>query len=1402
MLKKKLLAGTLSFAMVLTMLPVGPMGTTTVSAADSQAPTEIIIDKNDEASINPIAGFDDAGNPMYGGDPSVLVDGDTVYLYVGRDSSVTEAYYMLDWACYSTNDLEHWNYEGIIMSADKKSVTWANTGTDAWAGQVAKYNDKYYFYYCTWDATSDGQQSIGVAVSDSPTGPFKDIGQPLVKGTTTTPSGTNHSTFNDIDPTVWIETDSAGVEHRYLCWGNNKLFMCELNEDMISIKDINNDGSITFAAQTEANLNVNADIVEMIPPANFTEAPWLYRRTDDNGDYYGDYYLFYAHSWREQMAYATIPASGNLMSGKWDYKKILMEPAATSNTNHMAVFDFNGKTYFIYHNGSLPGGSGFRRSACIAEVHFNEDGSIEAIPETTIGIHGTAVSLYAANGLALTHDSFHNSGADGAYPYKNIANRLTDKTDADTKWVISAGKADRTKESYVSIQSENKPGLYLTANDDKSVTLAQDAAYSSTTVEGKNTIKMDEATAKKQTFRTVEGLADSNGISFESVSSPGNYLTISIGSTLALSDGSNASACTFYTEKPDPSEGAGTTNAITGITADGTTFTAGTDNTYTASVSPKLNSLEATITLADAKGYFTYNSVPYESGTVVSLPISGEKAEAKINVYAENSTLADTYTLTLNVDMSSFSLADDIIYSYGFEDKTDGAYAVTKAVSPVTVENPTYTYDTGKNGKAIKLNGTYGLKLANGKKLGDNYTISFWMKPDKLNGAVDPILAGGTFTPQYWFNLTFDAKAWSNNGGYIATPAANAYTANEWQNVVLSVNGSHAALYRNGTLISEGDIAENILTKENAAVYFGVNGWDAYYTGLVDEITMYNRALNHVEIKQIADEKVTVANVGTPKYTPNSDQDYFDDDVIPPATANTTNSVKSITAKDKDNKTYSFTDNGKGTYSATIPPTVDSLDLTFALEDEKGYVYYGGSILPNKTATIDTSSTTTSAEFILFAENRKKVGTYTLTITKDTSDFEVTAKPIKTFRFENNTDGAAAVEKAAVPTDVANAKYTYVDGVNGGKAIYLDGTSGLKLSKGSILGDSYTITYCMKPDRLGGDVDPTLCAGTFNPQHWINLTYGRAVWSYNGTDWFDTGAGTVSYTAGQWQYVALSVKDNTATLYLNGKQIATQKIAEGIMTNPDSVIYFGVNAWDAYYTGALDEVNLYDTALSELDIQTLAKEIDLGTGSDKPGTNDPKPGENDPKPGENDPKPVVTQKTNKITAKNFSKTAKSKSQSFSLGAKANGASLSYSSNNKKITVNKSGKVTIAKNYAGKATITIKAKANSKYKAASKKITVTVKPANVSKSGIKASSKKKTITVKYKKAVGAVKYKVEISTSRKFTKKTTKSVTVKKTSAAFKKLKVNKKYYVRVTAIGNSSIKSSAITAKKTVKVKK
>ena len=466
---------------------------------------------------NPILGFDADGKTLYAGDPAAYVEDDTVYLYAGHDTSTGDSYVMPEWVCYTSKDMENWEYKGSVMSA--KDISWRSNDTSAWASQVIKHNGKYYLYFCTWDKTSSGKHSIGVAVSDSPTGPFTDIGKPLIQGTLTEPQAHDH---DDIDPTVWVE-NVDGVEHRYLAWGNTNFYVCELNDDMISVKDLDEDGSI----------QMGKDILQQkfdgLPDGlGFTEAPWIYRQQDENGNYTGKYYLFGAFGWREQMGYATSDS----MYGPWKWGGIIMEPTATSNTNHPAVIDFNGKTYFIYHNGSLVWGSGFRRSVCVSEMTFNEDGTVPYIDETSTGLTGTASFITTADNKYLGYTAFSNPSDDASYPLKKQLTVTADGADLKTtQWEIEKGKSDSTNENYVSIQAVYKPGLYLCVDGTNVVLTQQDTTST--------------ALAKKMTFKTVEAIDGTVGkVSFESVSTPGYFITVS-GDNIILTDGSNTANCSF-----------------------------------------------------------------------------------------------------------------------------------------------------------------------------------------------------------------------------------------------------------------------------------------------------------------------------------------------------------------------------------------------------------------------------------------------------------------------------------------------------------------------------------------------------------------------------------------------------------------------------------------------------------------------------------------------------------------------------------------------------------------------------------------------------------------------------------------------------------------------------------------
>ncbi len=77
----------------------------------------------------------------------------------------------------------------------------------------------------------------------------------------------------------------------------------------------------------------------------------------------------------------------NFTEAPWELKGILNEVAGNSNTNHQAILEYKGKSYFVYHNGSIPtAGGSYRRSVCIDELKYNPDGTLQHVIMTSEGV--------------------------------------------------------------------------------------------------------------------------------------------------------------------------------------------------------------------------------------------------------------------------------------------------------------------------------------------------------------------------------------------------------------------------------------------------------------------------------------------------------------------------------------------------------------------------------------------------------------------------------------------------------------------------------------------------------------------------------------------------------------------------------------------------------------------------------------------------------------------------------------------------------------------------------------------------------------------------------------------------------------------------------------------------------
>jgi arabinoxylan arabinofuranohydrolase len=270
--------------------------------------------------------------PDFQADPSARVFNGRLYVYPSHDIAGNKDWEMFDWHVFSTDDMIHWKDHGVIFSL--KDITWAKI--HAWAPDCIERNGKYYFYF-----PADDQ--IGVAVSDSPTGPFKDaLGKPLI--------GRNEAGIRSIDPAVFIDDDGQA----YLYFGNSsgKLGVVKLKSDMIT-----RDGPI-----------------QVLDLHNYHEGIWVHKRN-------GVYYFSYPSNKGDMVANLMEYSMAKGPMGPFEYKGVILDNR--SRNVHGSITEFKGKWYLFYH---VAGPSPYERRVCVAPLYYNEDGTIKPIalaPEKT-----------------------------------------------------------------------------------------------------------------------------------------------------------------------------------------------------------------------------------------------------------------------------------------------------------------------------------------------------------------------------------------------------------------------------------------------------------------------------------------------------------------------------------------------------------------------------------------------------------------------------------------------------------------------------------------------------------------------------------------------------------------------------------------------------------------------------------------------------------------------------------------------------------------------------------------------------------------------------------------------------------------------------------------------------------
>ena len=329
------------------------------------------IDHINFEEINDLAISKPLVSHMYTADPSAHVFNGKIYIYPSHDIDAGipfndngDHFGMEDYHVFSMEDISSEVVDnGVALHVD--DVAWAEK--QMWAPDAAHKNGKYYLYFPAKRA--NGIFQIGVAISDSPVGPFVPEKE-AIKGS------------YSIDPAVFEDGDGKHYIYFGGIWGgqlqkyrdnqynqNNEEPLAD-EKALGPIVALLRDDMLEFAEDPKEIKILDENGNEILAGDNsrrFFEASWVHK-------YNEKYYFSYSTGDTHFICYAI----GDNPYGPFTYQGRILNPVV-GWTSHHSICEVEGEWYLFYHDSSLSKGVTHLRSMKVTKIDYLEDGSIITI---------------------------------------------------------------------------------------------------------------------------------------------------------------------------------------------------------------------------------------------------------------------------------------------------------------------------------------------------------------------------------------------------------------------------------------------------------------------------------------------------------------------------------------------------------------------------------------------------------------------------------------------------------------------------------------------------------------------------------------------------------------------------------------------------------------------------------------------------------------------------------------------------------------------------------------------------------------------------------------------------------------------------------------------------------------
>lgn len=272
------------------------------------------------------------------------------------------------------------------------------------------------------------------------------------------------------------------------------------------------------------------------------------------------------------------------------------------------------------------------------------------------------------------------------------------------------------------------------------------------------------------------------------------------------------------------------------------------------------------------------------------------------------------------------------------------------------------------------------------------------------------------------------------------------------------------------------------------------------------------------------------------------------------------------------------------TQSNLLLPTVGALGASISWTSSHTDIISTSGIVNRPNAGAEDTTVTLTANIELDGEAQSKT-------------FEVTVPAryeynrVAHYSFDSSLEETLNIKGDGTVTgstpDTTDGNITFQEGQSGQAAV-LDGTSGIRLPDGLIDNYEYTVSMWLNPNALTQFT--TAFFGAQAQDNWLSLV----PWSWDGNTmlwsgsqvWYDASTG-MQIPTNTWTHVAFSVKQGAVNVYVNGETQFTGGNFQDLFSAGDGTFAVGVNYFDIPFNGMVDELKVYEGALTATEITNL-----------------------------------------------------------------------------------------------------------------------------------------------------------------------------------------------------------------------